>query len=192
MVKKRVVFSSGAGRLFNTRLAHSKMPWCMHRDIGFCCCPPPAHMVFGLNATYYPTCKLLRVENQLFCMRPTRIGRHALQMLVHAANSSFFCAPLHTSYKRVFLGFQYSVTLPVGGTFVEIPSRFTYAVGYLHNEVLLVVHVRRAQRAIRRYLRRKWEERALAVMMASHARLGAGSALEGLQADVLAMILLSK
>ena len=48
-----------------------------------------------------------------------------------------------------------------------------------------IVHVWRMQRAVRRWLRRKWEERALAVMMVSHVRLGALSDLALLPSDVI-------
>jgi hypothetical protein len=96
------VFSFIHGRSMSP--APIAMPWCMHRDISFCCCPLLDYIVFGLDATYYPKCKLLRVENQLFCMRSAHIGRHALQMLVHAANSSFFYARHVQVYSRMFSG----------------------------------------------------------------------------------------
>jgi hypothetical protein len=75
---------------------------------------------------------------------------------------------------------------------MQVQSRFVFGAEYLHKGVSLVVHVRRAQRAIKRFLRRKWEERALIVMLATHARLGAGSVLGRLHPDVLAAILLLK
>jgi hypothetical protein len=156
----------------------------MHADISFCNCPHPEHMIFSPYATYYPRCKLLRVENQLFSLQSTRIGRHALQMLVHALSSSFSYTLVSGLYNRIYLGFLYrdSVTRSIGH------SQFTCGVEYLHHGVMLVVHVRRVQRAARRYMRCKWEGRALAVMMASHARLGLGSTLKNLHLDALSTI----
>ena len=48
-------------------------------------------------------------------------------------------------------------------------------------EITPIVHVCRIQRAARRYIRRRVEERALAVAMSAHPRLGANS---GLLADI--------
>lgn len=165
------------------------MPWCMHRDVGFCCCSQLPYIVFGRDATYYPASGLLRVETQLFHMTSTRPGRHAVHLLVKAAGSSSFSLHAPGVYNRVFMRFRYSVTQSRGGMFVEIPYRLTFGVEYLHERASLLVHLRRLQRLAKRYVHRKWQARALAVMMASHARLGAGSVLEGLHADVLALIL---
>ena len=44
-------------------------------------------------------------------------------------------------------------------------------------EITPIVHVWRIQRAARRYIRRRLEERALAVAMSAHQRLGADSGL---------------
>lgn len=162
---------------------------CSCQDIAFCTCPHLEHMVFSQNATYYPVSKLLRIDGQLFSMHSTRIGRHSLSMLVQALSTSFSYMLADGVINRLYLSFRYSTTRSnAGGLVVEIPSRFTCGVDYLHGGVIILVHVRRVQRAARQYLRRKWEERALAVMMATHARLGLGSSLESLHSDVLATI----
>lgn len=172
------------------------MPWCMYNDISFCTCPPHEHIIFSPDATFYPKSRLLRVGNQLFIMRSEFIGRHAISTLVHALNSSFSYMLVGGVYNRIYIGFQYSMTRKINGMVVNIPSRFTCGLEYLHHGVVLTVHVRRVQRAIRSFLRRKWEERAVAVMMASHKRLGLGSALGSLHSDVLpsvcAMMMIQK
>ena len=178
------------GSRLNTHQTNPEMPWCMHRDISFCCCGQLPHIVFGRDATYYPKCKLLRVKNQLFCMRSTVIGRHAMQRLVSSVGSSSFFMYISSVYNnRIYLSFTYSVMLSSGGISMEIPSRNTCGVEYLCSGLNMLVHVRRVQRAAKRYMLKKRQERALALMMASHARLGAGSLLEGLHVDVLALIL---
>jgi hypothetical protein len=48
-----------------------------------------------------------------------------------------------------------------------------------------MTHVWRIQRAMRGWLRRRWEKRALAIMMAWHVRLGGASALVTLPCDVM-------
>ena len=51
-----------------------------------------------------------------------------------------------------------------------------------------VVHVWRIQRAIRRFLKRRFEQRALALCMCYHARLGSGAGtMTCLPPDILAM-----
>ena len=54
--------------------------------------------------------------------------------------------------------------------------------------VFPVVYVWRIQRAVKGFLRRRHEERALALAMCWHARLGAGSIMACLGEDILAVI----
>jgi len=189
--KKRCI-GAGMTVLYTVNRGKPVMPWCMHRDIDYCACPQLDHIIFGENGTYYPTSKLLRVKNQLFSLKNSNVGRHIVHTVVHASSENKVYVWTSTIYNRVYIQFMYDVTYSIAGITMQVPTRCDFGVEYLHKGVSLVVHVRRAQRAIKRFLRRKWEGRVLAVMMATHARLGAGSVLERLHPDVLAAILLLK
>ena len=68
-----------------------------------------------------------------------------------------------------------TVIIPVSKTGTESMANYT-------------VHLWRLQRAVRAFLRRRMEQRALAVAMGVHARLGRSSAMADLPADVLGEI----
>ena len=53
-----------------------------------------------------------------------------------------------------------------------------------------VVHIWRIQRAMRRFLRRRFEQRSLAVLMGSHERLGCGCVFADLSHDLICQSIL--
>ena len=55
--------------------------------------------------------------------------------------------------------------------------------------IYLAIHVWRIQRAMRRFLHQKFEQRALALTMGLHARLGQKCAFACLPADLLSMVM---
>ena len=82
---------------------------------------------------------------------------------------------------------------PVNGDTLWTVLRVNYAAGwpgYLYlcptiPGVYLAIHVWRVQRAIRCYLRKRFEQRALAMVMGLHTRLGQECAFACLPADLV-------
>ena len=132
---------------------------------------------FG-DASLYTQCGFFRKGRRLFCVQKTSalVGRHFWATLLRSDVDNFGA---DSECKMFFLFMRYRPPAPE-------PSRcWAFPIPAFLHGVTPIVHVWRMQRAVRRWLRRKWEERALAVMMVSHVRLGALSGLALVPSDVI-------
>ena len=136
---------------------------------------------FG-DASQYPQCGFFRKGRRLFCVQKTPAwvrGRHFWATLLRSDVDNFGPC-FHVIMPNVYLLFMtYRPPAP------EPSHGWSFPVTAFLNGGTPIVHVWRIQRAVRQWLRRKWEERALAVMMVSHARLGALSGLALVPSDVI-------
>ena len=175
------------------------MPWCLHRDVGLCCCKLQPGIIYGTHATYYPKMGMLRVGERLFGIGDSscdQIGRHVMLSIVNAAGSPSLTLFINEPLQIIVLSLLYFtpshgvIGQPVGR---PILSRFMRQVRFLHRDGMsFVTHMRRIQRCVKRLLVRRWEARALAVMMSSHARLGTRArGLEELTSDITMIIVLA-
>ena len=180
-----------------TRKTH--MPWCLHRDVGLCCCKLQPGIIYGAHATYYPKMGMLRVGEHLFGIggsNDDQIGRHVMLSIINAAGSPSLSIFLNAPLQIMVLSLMYFtpshgvIGQPVGR---QILSRFMRLVRFLHRDGMsFVTHMRRIQRCVKRFLVRRWEKRALAVMMSSHARLGSrAGGMEELPTDIAMTIVLA-
>ena len=151
----------------------SKMQACMAFSPLHCRCDikKPA-MWDGEGMTYYPKAGCLRFHRKLYNVRSfcDCFGKHFWETLVSRRGDGTKITMLlwprhHTTYLAIRVRVQADTT----GMMVPMLS----TVG----EITPIVHVWRIQRAARRYIRRRVEERALAAAMAAHPRLGANSGL---------------
>ena len=133
------------------------------------------------DASLYAQCGFFRKGRRLFCVQktPAWLGRHFWATLLRSDVDNFGPC-LHVTMSTMYLLFmRYRPPAPE-------PSRcWAFPIPAFLHGVTPIVHVWRIQRAVRQWLRRKWEERALAVMMVSHVRLGALSGLALLPSDVI-------
>ena len=138
----------------------------------------------GEGMTYYPKAGCLRFHRKLYNVRSfcDCFGKHFWETLVSRRGDGTKITMLpwprhHTTYLAIRVRVQADTT----GMMVPMLS----TVG----EITPIVHVWRIQRAARRYIRRRVEERALAAAMAAHPRLGANSGLLGeIPCDIFRLI----
>ena len=160
----------------------STSPCPVDDDVTLCRCNLNAsEMIHGTDASLYPKAGCFRVGKILYSAREfyNAFGRHMWEMFIHN--------PAGVSQRRVYrlgrLGL-YSVKLLVrSGTVIAFFSTPTV------NGLLPSVHIRRIQLAIRAFLRWKFEQRALAMAMGLHERLGDRTCIGGLPAEIVEKIL---
>ena len=139
-----------------------------------CSCPLQRDetMIMGADATLYPKAGCFRMGKVLFNARVLyhSMGKHLWALLLHN--------PVGVSIRRVFHDGQlnmYCVSIHLTATRGGLAFLFEPFIG---GTLMPSTCVRRIQRAMRRYLkRRRFEWRALAVMMATCPKLGEGSRL---------------
>lgn len=155
---------------------------CPSLDVISCKCEKNVFEVMrSKDASFYPKAGLFRVEGVLLNARKLEkaVGRHLWQLIVYD--------PINVS-KRVIHSWParclYRLTLRTA-TGTGITALLSPTV----NGVFPFIHIRRIQRAIRRYLQRNWEMRAISVAMAWHPRLGADSCLAAIPIDLINAIL---
>lgn len=163
--------------------------------LGLCQCREESPMIHHGNASYYPKSGCFRMGRILFTARSIRMGRHFWDLFIHlppGTERRITPCPLYTAYHITLT----TLTAPVVTTETH-PVRKGMAIMFEPHlpspnlpirRVMPMIFVWRIQRAIRSFLRRKWEERALAVMMALHPRLGLNSHLAGVPGEVLKCI----
>ena len=155
---------------------------CPKSDVTLCRCRAnPFELMHSADASYYPKAGCFRVNNILFNARHMdgRVGKHLWEVFIHNpigfSKRYVYSWPGHRVY--------YASLCIIDGTGVSIPIEPTIS------GIAPSVHIRRIQRAMRCFLRRGFEERALALMMGLHRRLGAGGCLSEMPADVLCKVL---
>jgi hypothetical protein len=151
---------------------------CPAEDITQCRCTiDPYKIVHGTDATFYPKAMCFRVGRNLYTIRLfcNYITSHMAEAMIKKQNCTreIFIRDC-THFTNIRTGLPYPMMAGVC-----FPSRRASS-----------VYIWRIQRAMRRFLTltRKWEGRALAVMMALHSRLGGQSCLNHLPDDVLQAI----
>ena len=156
---------------------------CPKHDVTLCRCNlNPSEMIHGIDASFYPKAGCFRLGNSLYPAREyfEPFGRHMWESFIHnpAGVSQRY---LYSSSSRFdYRGVSFYMLAGTGVSFYFLSTM---------NGLLPSVHIRRIQRAMRTFLQRKYEQRALATTMGLHGRLGDTSCLSRLPEDVLVKIL---
>jgi hypothetical protein len=161
-------------------------------DRGYCRCRFPHGVLIhaSQDATFYPNARLCRMGTRLFKTRSFMWGYHdwitILRGLViyvpHTIQLSRLDHARSTSFRLRWHIIHADGDLATSSVLFEDIVSPDFDDG-----VLVITHVRRMQRAIRRYL----SKRRLALAMAMHARLGQHSALHALSVDILRHVILT-
>ena len=149
---------------------------CTVDDVTLCRCNlNPSEIIHGADASFYPKAGCFRMGKILYSARScySWFGRHMWEILIHNPGGVRQSCVYH-SYHSI------NVRVGTGISFYFMPTI---------NGLLPSVHIRRIQRAMRMFLQRKFEQRALAMTMGLHGRLGVTSCLSGLPEDIVARIL---
>lgn len=153
------------------------MDGCPHANVLHCLCRQ-ARMMHGPTASYYPELGFFRVDRCLFHVASCRFGGHFWHAVVNIP-SSF--SGLVVAPDKVLLLYHLILDFEVedgrGVAYCRIPHVLRGATP--------MVHLWRIQRAVRKFLARRFQTRALALMMAFHDRLGVDSLLNTLPEDLL-------
>ena len=154
---------------------------CPACDVTLCRCTDRGMgMLHSVDASLYPTAGLFRVGRTLYNGREfSTFGRHTWEVFISNAAG--------VSRRYVYCWTHYHLY----GAFLQLQGGLgvSFAFTPTVNDMLPSVSVRRIHGVMRRFLRRKWEGRALAVMMGLHGRLGSGSCVAEVPADMLCKIL---
>ncbi len=139
-------------------------------------------MIHSKDVSIYPKAGLFRQGRTLYSWRFLGISERFWKKLMEKEpkddmqiNMRFYVDPKHSDYLIGILRVSSRSSNTILGLYVS-PSI---------KEVFPVIQVRRIQRAMRLYLKKKQAERALSLMMCLHPRLGDASALACLPADIL-------
>ncbi len=134
------------------------------------------------HATFYRKAGCFRVGFVLYNARSIEksVGTHLWDAMIRK--------PLKLTKKCIVFSeeidiFYVSFTFNFAGATVSIPFFPTI------NGIFPSVQIRRIQRAARRFLQRKYTQRALPVSMALHSRLGVGSCLADAPVDLIRIII---
>lgn len=137
----------------------------------------------GPDATFYPGMGCIRIGNGFHNMQALsdQLGRHLWEAIVIPRG--------HDHERRMYLlhghdAFYQCLSVSLG----DSASLFTTVHPTLRG-LLPMVFVQRIQRAVRAWLRRRWESRALTVAMGVHPRLGSDGHLRLLDLDMLRCVL---
>ena len=156
---------------------------CPKDDVTLCRCSlNMSEMIHGIDATFYPKAGCFRLGKSLYSARVyfETFGRHMWEIFIHnpAGVSQRY---LYRSSRR--FNYHGVAFYMIGGTGVGFYFLSTI------NGLMPSVHIRRIQRAMRMFLQRKYEQRALAMMMGLYERLGDNSRVSGLPEVIVAKIL---
>ncbi len=157
---------------------------CPHIDIGACRCNKTGmYMTHSEDSAFYPKAGLLRLGRTLFKVRMCmHMGAHYWHWLVHKPPGVLavvvFNNPSYQNYTIVMVleADFHSFSGNSRSIMMNADTRI--------NGISTSVLVWRIQRAMRRFLARRFEERCLAVLMVSHERLGASSPWGSMPTDV--------
>lgn len=129
---------------------------------------------------YYPMSGLFLVNNRLVTLGGSAWGR---RFWVDAIRSADLIQSLNVRVEGDLVLLRMTHTSTDAHARHEIPCVWESTVSLLHNQVLLLVLVKRIQRAVLRFLYRLATPKRLALAMGLHAKLGANSQLSVLPAD---------
>jgi len=153
---------------------------------GSCTCTDIAYdsdlkMLHHADVSYYPNAGFFRVGRRLYSARSMNsMGYHFWLYLVETASYP----GIMSLYSDSKLHAYFMLLRAPPGQDDEICGVQFYIRATLSG-LMPIVHVWRIQRAMRGWLRRRWEKRALATMMAWHVRLGDSSVMASLPSDVI-------
>jgi hypothetical protein len=139
-------------------------------------------MIHGTDASFYPKAGCFRLGSSLYPAREyfQTFGQHMWESFIHNPAGVSQRYLYNSSSRFKYRGLSFYMLAGTGVSFYFLSTM---------NGLMSSVHIRRIQRAMRLFLQRKYEQRALATMMGLHGRLGDTSCLSGLPEDVLAKIL---
>jgi hypothetical protein len=169
---------NASGVVFETTCL-ARMDVCTTLYFGDCQCSNVgvgiAH--FG-DASYYPQSGFFRNGRRLFCVQNAlkSVGRHFWAMLLRSDIDNF---GRESKYNMYLLFMRYRPPAP------EPSHGWAFPITAFLNGATPIVHLWRIQRAVRRWLTRRWEGRSLALMMSSDLRLGGASGLALLPPDLV-------
>ena len=154
---------------------------CPATDHTFCRCIID-RMIHHNNSSYYPKAGFFRDGRTLYDVRVYVLGWHFWHTLVHLPPGFSLSKYTYATEKMYYLTLRF-----------EGQGNARSGVMLMANPTLRgvspVVHIWRIQKAVREYLRRKkFEQRALAVMMGVHIRMGILCPFAGLPVDVVRVI----
>jgi hypothetical protein len=157
---------------------------CPSLDIAMCkCTQDPSRMIHGTDATLYPKAGCFRVGRSLYNTRLfyNSFGRHFWDLFI--GNPAGICRRTVYLYSKHSIYYAALAIVQDGG--VNRRVAVCFPIDPTIGGVMPVVSVWRIQRAVRGFLRHKFNQRALAVMMGLHSRLGCQCSLSCLPADVV-------
>ncbi len=151
---------------------------CPMEDMFCCKCAFPDVMMHHGDSSYYPGISCFRIGRVLYpsvFIPGFALGKHGWHAIIRG---SAHALRRHVWYKGMgYLNIHYR--------WRNNDQWVSFLVDPFLRGCVPTVYIRRIQRAIRAFLRVKWETRALCVAMGTHARLGSGSMLGGLDSDLL-------
>ena len=127
-------------------------------------------MILSKDASFYPKAGCFRFGNVLYNAREfyQSLGGHLLELLIHNPTEiSNRTVHTYAAFQQYALRINLHAT---GGSLVFFMNPCLRS-----NNLMPLACVRRIQKAMRRFLYRRFEWRAQAVMMVTHWRLGMGS-----------------
>jgi hypothetical protein len=160
-------------------------------ETGYCQCEFPHGVLVHVNTdvTFCPNARLCRVGTRLFKARSFMWGYHdwitILRGLVIHVPHTIELARVEGD-SRLGFRLRWHIVHAHGDRVTDSILFEDVMFPIFEDGVLVTTHVRRMQRAIRRYL----SKRRLALAMAMHARLGQHSALQALSVDILRHVIL--
>lgn len=150
---------------------------CPQTDVVHCLCGQ-AEMMHGNNASYYPSLGFFSTGRRLLHVASCRFGGHFWHAVISTPSRFSNMTVASDKILRVYhLILDFDMDGGRGVAYSRIPHTLRAATP--------IVHLWRIQRAVRRFLADRFQRRALALMMAFHARLGAGSLLAALPEDLI-------
>lgn len=167
------------------------MQRCPADDVVSCQCPKNMESIInGANASYYPRAGCFRFGRQMVTARQydRMLGQHMMERIVHAPQNSctrsiFIDHDEHAMFLSIRVQSRALERDLMIGLHLPVYPRQS------EGTASFAVHIWRIQRAIRAYLHRKNEARALAVSMGWHERLGRNSFFAGIPEDVMRVML---
>ena len=167
----RILWWVGAG------FAGHPMSRCAFDNVLHCICRQNDKM-HGPDASYYPKLGFFRFGRRIYNVASCRFGGHFWHAVV---NTPAHFSGVTVAVDRVLVLYHLLIDFEAGDGRGVAYSRIPPVL----RGVTPIVHLWRIQRAVRRFLARRFQARSLALMMALHDRLGALSLIGTLPEDVI-------
>lgn len=139
----------------------------------------------SLDVVYYQRLGLLGIGGYLLGINHVGWGVHFWKEL----QESLVDMQIHLTHANGHCFFNLNMLYAARGSRGEtVPCTWGCRVFPLRQKVLIIVYLRRIQRAVRLFI---WKKRILALCMGLHPRLGCDSLVQSLHGDALATVLLA-